>query len=128
MILLGIKENNQDNETPQHDENNWYIYRNKKWKYLKEKTALDLSKFLEDNMVYQEGYFEQKKDEKEVLKLLKEYEKSELLKFFNQHYKYFIKTKICQEYNCEYILVNRNIISNIVLGKLFEKVLYKKVE
>ena len=122
-----IKENNQDNETPQHDENNWYIYRNKKWKYLKEKTALDLSKFLEDNMVYQEGYFEQKKDEQEVLKLLKEYEKSELLKFFNQHYKYFIKTKICQEYNCEYILVNRNIISNIVLGKLFEKVYIKKL-
>ena len=78
-------------------------------------------------MVYQEGYFEQKKDEKEVLKILKEYEKSELIKFFKQKYKYFIKTKICQEYNSEYILVYRNIISDIIFSKLFEKVYVKKL-
>ena len=122
-----IKENIEIIETPQHDEKNWYIYRNKKWKYLKEKTALYLTKFLEENMVYQEGYFEQKKDEKEVLKILKEYEKSELIKFFKQKYKYFIKTKICQEYNSEYILVYRNIISDIIFSKLFEKVYVKKL-
>ena len=91
-----IKENKKEKELPQLEENNWFIYKSKKWKYLTEKTALDLKQFLEKDMSYQENFFESKKNEIEVFKLFKEYEKHELVKFFNKNYKSFIKNKICQ--------------------------------
>ena len=56
-----IKENKKDKELPQLEENNWFIYKSKKWKYLTEKTALDLKQFLEKDMSYQENFFEPKK-------------------------------------------------------------------
>ena len=122
-----IKENKKEKELPQLEENNWFIYKSKKWKYLTEKTALDLKQFLEKDMLYQEKFFEPKKNEIEVFKLFKEYEKHELVKFFNKNYKSFIKNKICQVYNLKYIHVNRNILNNLVFSKVFEDIYIKKL-
>ena len=44
-----------------------YIYKEKKWVYLKENTAISLKNFLEENLVYQEEYFKQKNKAAEIL-------------------------------------------------------------
>ena len=120
------KEDENNNQTPGYEENNWFIYKENKWIYLGEKTALVLKKFLEDNMIYQEKYFEQKTDDK-VFNLLKEYEKAELIKFFNGNYKEFVKNKICQQNDYNYIKIDRNKINDITSSKVFEEIYNKKM-
>ena len=119
---------NEINEQQQSEEKNWFIYRKYKWKYLNKQTETALKNFLENNMIYQETYFEGIKEENDkIFKMLKEYEKNKLVNLFNNHYKIFIKDKICNAYNSKNILVYRNIISNITSEKIFEEIYLQKL-
>jgi energy-coupling factor transporter ATP-binding protein EcfA2 len=119
---------NENNDEPQpKEEVNWFIYKKNKWKYLNKETETSLKKFLENNMIYQETYFKQINNENDkIFKMMKEYEKKQLVNFFNKHYKAFIKDKICKVYNSKNLLVDRTIISDIISGQIFEEIyLYK---
>ena len=58
----------------------------------------------------------------EELWLLKEYEKAELIKFFDGNYKEFVKNKICQQNDYNYIKIDRNKISQFRLWKLLSEI------
>jgi hypothetical protein len=121
-----IKETKKDIELSPNEEN-WLSYKSKEWKYLTEKIVLELKQFLEKDILYQEKFFEPKKNEKEVFKLLKEYEKNELIKFFNKNYKTFIKLDICKKYDSKYIHINRHILNYSEFKKIFEEIYIKKL-
>ena len=78
-----INDNNiEKNANPQRKQK-WYPYvkSEKEWKYLNKKTASELIQFLEDNMIYQESYFKKINNcnDKVVLKMLKDYEKKDMI-------------------------------------------------
>ena len=126
-----INDNNiEKNENPQRKQK-WYPYvkSEKEWKYLNKKTALALIQFLEDNMIYQETYFKKINNcnDKDVLKMLKDYEKKDLINFFDNNFQAFMKNKICFNYNEKYALIKRNMISEIISNKIFEEIYIKKL-
>ena len=115
----------------QPEEQNWFIYRDKKknWKCLNNQAKASLQNFLENNIIYQEKYFEHlDKENDAIFKMLKVYEKNELVKFFNKYYKYFMKKYIFDVYNSKYILVYRKEISTLINNKIFEEIYLKKLD
>ena len=129
IIQFDIDQNdyNEINDNPKPKEMNWFIYKKKKWKYLNIETKNSLKNFLENNMIYQETYFNQINNENnEIFEKMKEYEEKQLVNFFNEHYKAFMKDKICNDYNEKNLLVDRNNISKIIYSQIFEQIyLYK---
>ena len=114
---------NEINDNPKPKEMNWFIYKKKKWKYLNIETKNSLKNFLENNMIYQETYFNQINNENnEIFEKMKEYEEKQLVNFFNEHYKAFMKDNICNDYNEKNLLVDRNNISKIIYNQIFEQI------
>ena len=120
---------NEINDKPQPEEMNWFIYNENRWKYLNRETETALKNFLENSMIYQETYFKEINNENDkIFKMMKEYEKKQLVIFFNKNYKAFIKDKICKGYNSKKknLKVNRDIILDITSNQIFQEIyLYK---
>ena len=121
------KENNNNIILQKRNEdNNWFPFKNRNWNYLKEDSKHSLMNFLENNMIYQESYFKIDNMDK-VLKSLKQYEKNDLINFFELQKKDFLKGKINKQYNSNIIHFDKVIISNIVSSQQFKEIYKNKI-
>ena len=109
-----------------NEKENWYPFKQNNWKYLDEKSKDSLNDFLQNNMIYQESYFNIE-DNDIILKSLKEYEREDLVNFFELKKKEFIREKINNVYKNKYIYHDSTKISEITSSKKFKEILMNKI-
>ena len=107
-------------------EENWYPFKKKKWKYLNENSQNSLNDFLNNNMLYQDSYFN-KKDNDIVLNALKDYERNDLINFFESKKKYFMIEKINKEYMTKQIHQSNTTITQITTSKEFKEIYINRI-
>ena len=111
IIEKEINENNNlDNEFVENK--NWFPFeRNKKWKYIKDKSSLD--KFLQ-NLIYQDSYFNIETDD-QIFISLRDYIKNSLINFLNKKKLEYIR-------NIEQIYFKKKFpFEKIIIPKIIEK-------
>ena len=108
------------------EEKNWYPFKQKNWQYLNENSKKILKEYLEKNMI-QDSYFI-KTDNDNVFNSLKEYEKNDLINFFEYKKKDFIIKKINNAYNTNHIYYNNLKISNIISSEQFKNIFINKIK
>ena len=108
------------------EEENWFPFRQKNWSYLNENSKNLLNDFLKNNMIYQDFYFKIK-DNDTVFNSLKEYEKNDLIEFFEQKKKSFINEKINEDYKNKHIYQINTTISQIISSKEFKDIYINKI-
>ena len=104
----------------------WYPFKQINLKYLNDNSKDLLYQFLEKDIIYQDSYFS-KKDNDIVFNSLKEYEKNDLINFFESQKINFIKETINEVYSTKYIYYKKLSISKIISSKEFENVYINKI-
>jgi len=85
--------------------NHWFPFKQNKYKYLNNKSLSLLNDFMENKMEYQDTYFKNANTDK-TFDALKNYEQSDLIKFFDSQKYNFINDKINRTYKDKYISIN----------------------
>ena len=109
------------------EEKNWYPVQQKRWKYLNSNSQNLLNDFLNNNMIYQDYYFN-KKDNDIVLNSLKDYERNDLINFFDSKKKLLIIEKINRVFMNKYIYQSNATISQITTSKEFKDIYINKIK
>ena len=99
-----------------------------KLKLLSDETKNSLSNFLQKEMVYQEDSLKGNDNNNDkVFSELKEYERNDLINFFESQKNDFILNKINFPYSLKFLMINNDSITQIIQGEIFEKIYRIKI-
>jgi hypothetical protein len=99
-----------------------------KLKLLSDETKNSLSNFLQKEMVYQEDSLKGNDNNNDkVFSELKEYERNDLINFFESQKNDFILNKLNFPYSLKFLMINNDSITQIIQGEIFEKIYRIKI-